>query len=103
MHPSFLYESLFLALCAWVLLAIARWRKLPAPWMAEGDLFKLFLLAYAVFRFFVEYLRGSPIMGFGLTGSQLVVLPSALVLALYFIRRLRTYAIAPLASVTIHT
>jgi prolipoprotein diacylglyceryltransferase len=103
MHPSFLYESAFLALCAWVLFVIARRRDLPAPWMVEGDVFKLFLLVYAVFRFFVEIVRGNPIMGFGLTGSQLIVLPSAVVLTLYFVRRQRLYAAAPLAPLSMHT
>jgi prolipoprotein diacylglyceryltransferase len=100
MHPSFLYESLFLALCAWALFAIARRGRAPAQWMIEGDVFKLFLLAYAIFRFFVEFVRGSPLMGFGLTGSQLIVLPSAIVLSLYFVRRQRNHAVASLATVT---
>ena len=100
MHPSFLYESLFLALCAWALFGISRRGRAPAPWMVEGDVFKLFLLAYATFRFFVEFVRGSPVMGFGLTGSQLIVLPSAIVLSLYFIRRQRNHVVASLATAT---
>jgi phosphatidylglycerol---prolipoprotein diacylglyceryl transferase len=84
MHPSFLYESAFLALATWMAFRAVRRPALPAPWMREGDLFKLFLLAYATFRFFVELVRGNPVMAFGLSGSQLMVLPSALVLAAYF-------------------
>ena len=70
---------------------------LPAPWMREGDLFKLFLLAYATFRFFVEFVRGNPVMAFGLSGSQLTVLPSALVLATYFHLRRRGSRLASAA------
>jgi phosphatidylglycerol---prolipoprotein diacylglyceryl transferase len=89
MHPSFLYESAFLAIAAWLAFRTVRRPVLPAPWMIEGDLFKLFLLAYASFRFFVEFVRGNPVMAFGLSGSQLMVLPSALVLATYFHLRRR--------------
>jgi prolipoprotein diacylglyceryltransferase len=74
MHPSFLYESLFLLLAAWLLYAPARHGTYPLAWMGEGDLFKLFLLAYALFRFFVEFVRGNPVMAWGLSGSQLTVL-----------------------------
>ena len=96
MHPSFLYEGAFLALVSWLLFRLVRRRAYPASWMVEGDLFKLFLLVYAVFRFFVEYVRGNPVMGFGMSGSQLMVLPSSILLALYFARR-RQRAFAPLA------
>ena len=98
MHPSFLYEILFLLVAAWALFALSRRRRPPAAWMVEGDAFRGFLLAYAVFRFFVELVRGNPAMAFGLSGSQLMVLPSAVVLALYFARRRRGPDVAPLAA-----
>ena len=98
MHPSFVYEIAFLVVCAWTLFAVSRRRRPFAPWMVEGDLFKLFLLAYAVFRFFVEFVRDNPVMGFGLSGSQLMVLPSSVLLALYFLRR-RQRTLAPLAVI----
>jgi phosphatidylglycerol:prolipoprotein diacylglycerol transferase len=87
MHPSFIYESVFLLGLAWWLFRASRQASRPAPWMVEGDLFKLFLLSYAGFRFLVEYVRGNPTMAFGLSGSQLMVLPAFIVLALYFVRR----------------
>ena len=89
MHPSFLYEAAFLGIAAWVLFRVANRRALPAPWMSEGDVFKAFLLAYGVFRFFVEFTRGSPEMALGLSGSQLTVLPGVVALVAYFIRRRR--------------
>src|SRR5438105_14366699 len=73
MHPSFLYEIAFLVLAAWTLFAASRHRRPLAPWMVEGDLFKLFLLAYAVFRFFVEFVCGNPVLVFCLRGSPLLV------------------------------
>jgi phosphatidylglycerol---prolipoprotein diacylglyceryl transferase len=99
MHPSFLYESAFLLLASWALFTFMRRHAFPAAWMVEGDLFKLFLLVYAVFRFFVEFVRGNPVMGFGLSGSQLMVLPSSIVLAMYFLRR-RQRAYAPVAALS---
>jgi prolipoprotein diacylglyceryltransferase len=94
MHPSFLYEAAVLAIAAWLLFRVANKRALPARWMAEGDVFKAFLLAYAVFRFFVEFTRGSPAMAVGLSGSQLTVIPGAIALALYFARRRHDYRVA---------
>ena len=89
MHPSFLYESLFLLFVAVWLYPRARHADYPASWMRDGDLFKLFLLAYASFRFLVEFVRGNPAMLWGLSGSQLMVLPPIALLMLHFVRRAR--------------
>jgi prolipoprotein diacylglyceryltransferase len=53
----------------------------------EGDLFKIYLLAYAVFRFFVEFVRGNVIVWHGLSGSQLFLIPSTMLLVGYFVRQ----------------
>jgi prolipoprotein diacylglyceryltransferase len=66
---------------AWLL---AYWRPRIT---VEGDLFKIYLLAYAIFRFFVEFVRGNPVLWNGLTGSQLFLIPSTLILVAYFARR----------------
>ena len=95
MHPSFLYESAFLALLSWWLFRLSRRRTLPAPWMVEGDLFRTFLLAYAGFRFLVEFVRGNPEMALGFSGSQLLVLPAFIVLVAYFVRRRRLWSVSP--------
>jgi prolipoprotein diacylglyceryl transferase len=88
MHPSFAYESLF-HLAMFVVL----WRWLRPRVTAEGDLFKIYLLCYAVFRFFVEFVRGNDVVWQGLTRSQLFLIPSALLLAWYFARRVTTDAV----------
>src|SRR5206468_6109316 len=49
LHPSFLYEIAF-HLAMFVLLLV----YLRPRVRVEGDLFKIYLLAYALFRFFVE-------------------------------------------------
>ena len=82
LHPSFLYEIAFHAVMFVALLTY--WRPRVT---VEGDLFKIYLLAYAIFRFFVEFVRGNPVLWNGLTGSQLFLIPSTLLLAGYFVRR----------------
>ena len=87
LHPSFLYESAFHLAMFFVLLGYLRPRV-----RVEGDLFKIYLLAYAVFRFFVEFVRGNIVVWHGLSGSQLFLIPSTMLLAGYFIRQRRLAA-----------
>ena len=82
LHPSFAYEIAF-HIAMFVLLL---WYFRPRT-RVEGDLFKIYLLAYAVFRFLVEFVRGNPPLWEGLSGSQLFLIPSTLALAGYFVRR----------------
>jgi phosphatidylglycerol:prolipoprotein diacylglycerol transferase len=82
MHPSFLYEIAFHA-AMFVLLLWLR-RRLRSN---GGDLLKIYLLAYAVFRFAVEFVRGNDVWVAGLTRSQLFLIPATALLALYLARR----------------
>lgn len=85
MHPSFLYEIAFHLVAFFGLILFSR--RLATP----GDAFKLYLLAYALFRFGVEFVRDNPEMAFGLSGSQiflLVTVPTAA--AAYLWKRSRT-------------
>jgi prolipoprotein diacylglyceryltransferase len=82
MHPSMLYEVLFNVAAVGVIL-VAR-RHVPVP----GDLLKLYLLAAAVFRLWVENVRGNEAQAFGLTGPQVVLIPLALLLIGHFARQL---------------
>ena len=68
MHPSFLYEIAFL-LAAFGALLWAR-RRVHGP----GELFVLFICAYAAFRFGVEFTRANTPVLADLTGSQLFIL-----------------------------
>jgi phosphatidylglycerol:prolipoprotein diacylglycerol transferase len=81
LHPSFAYEIVFHA----VMFVVLIWYLRPRV-TTEGDLFKIYLLAYAAFRFAVEFVRGNPVLWFGLTGAQLFLIPSSLALAAYFAR-----------------
>lgn len=81
MHPSFIYEIVFLLACLW---AMHRWgHRFSQP----GSLFVVFLTAYSLFRFFIEFTRGNTVNSWGLTGSQVFLL---LVFPL-MLWRLRTY------------
>ena len=78
LHPSFAYEIAF----HFLMLAVLRRRP-----DLRGELFKVYLLAYAVFRFLIEFVRGNEVVWAGLTRSQLFLIPSTLLLAGYFLRR----------------
>ncbi len=86
MHPSMLYEVGFHALAFGILV----WRGPMLP--VRGDTLKLYLLAYGVFRFLVEFVRGNQVQAFGLTGPQLVLIPLTSLLIVHFARQLLTHA-----------
>jgi phosphatidylglycerol---prolipoprotein diacylglyceryl transferase len=82
MHPSFLYEIAFHLAALGVLLWLRLRLRVP------GELFKIYLLGYAVFRFAVEFVRANPPMWGGLSGSQLFLIPGIGLLVAYFWRQL---------------
>ena len=66
LHPSFLYEIAFHAVAFCLL-----WFWLRKTRIAPGEVLTLYIGAYAVFRFFVEFVRGNEIVWLGLTRPQL--------------------------------
>lgn len=84
LHPSFLYEIIF-HLVMFVLI----WWWLRPRIFVKGELFKIYLLAYAIFRFAVEFVRGNQVVWEGLTRSQIFLIPSTILLLLYFVRQWR--------------
>jgi prolipoprotein diacylglyceryltransferase len=86
MHPSMLYEIGFHALAFGII--ASRGPLLPI----RGDTLKAYLLAYGVFRFGVEFVRGNEVQAWGLTGPQLVLIPLIALLCVHFVRRLRSGA-----------
>jgi prolipoprotein diacylglyceryltransferase len=92
LHPSFAYEIAFHFLMLAVLLRLRRRPDL------RGELFKIYLLAYAVFRFLIEFVRGNEVVWAGLTRSQLFLIPSTLLLAGYFLRRRRPAAMGEIRT-----
>ena len=87
LHPSFAYEiafqlATFLALWLWL-------RHLP---LAPGTTFVLYVAAYGVFRFLVEFVRGNEVAWHGLTRPQLflaVTVPLVLLRVVVVLRRQR--------------
>lgn len=69
LHPSFVYEIAFHAV-AFVLL----WFWLRYRQIAAGETLTLYICAYAVFRFFIEFTRGNEVVWMGLTRPQLFLL-----------------------------
>jgi len=68
LHPSFVYEIVF-QLAAFVVL----WFWLRDRGLPPGESFTLYVAAYGVFRFFVEFVRGNEVVWHGLTRPQLVL------------------------------
>jgi len=86
MHPSMLYEIGF-HLAAFGLI-FTRGPLLPI----RGDTLKAYLLAYGLFRFGVEFVRGNEVQAWGLSGPQIVLIPLVGLLVMHFVRRLRSGA-----------
>lgn len=84
MHPSFVYEIVFHAASFAVLWGWLRWKP-----SLRDQLFKLYLLAYAVARFMIEFVRGNQAVWHGLSRSQLFLIPATVLLVLGLARRRR--------------
>jgi phosphatidylglycerol:prolipoprotein diacylglycerol transferase len=69
LHPSFVYEIVFHAVAFCVL-----WFWLRHRLTAPGETLTLYLAAYGVFRFAVEFVRGNEVVWHGLTRPQLFLL-----------------------------
>lgn len=81
-HPTSLYEIVFLALLFFVLKNIETSKKL-----LPGDLFKLFLSGYLLFRFCIDFLKPYPEVFLGLGSLQIACLLVLLYYAKIFIQR----------------
>jgi phosphatidylglycerol:prolipoprotein diacylglycerol transferase len=83
LHPSFVYEIAF-HIAAFAALWYLR-DRLRAP----GELFKLYLAGYAVFRFLVEFVRGNEVAFAGLTRPQLFLLAVLPLIGWHIVRQAR--------------
>jgi phosphatidylglycerol:prolipoprotein diacylglycerol transferase len=85
LHPSFGYEIAFHLVAFGVL-----WGWLRRQPIAPGETLTLYLAAYGIFRFLVEFVRGNEVVFAGLTRPQLflaVTVPMLLVRVAYQFRR----------------
>jgi prolipoprotein diacylglyceryltransferase len=78
-HPTPLYDAGFNLLWFAVLIALR-----DHPRMQNGNLLKFGLAGYAVFRFFVEFVRNNQVLAFGLTGQQFFCIGLLVLLAAYY-------------------
>jgi prolipoprotein diacylglyceryltransferase len=83
LHPSFAYEIVF-HLAAFAVLWWLRGR-IREP----GELLRLFVAGYAVFRFLVEFVRGNEVAIAGLTRPQLFLLACLPLVAWHVVRQTR--------------
>lgn len=91
LHPSFGYEIAF-HLAAFLVLRRLRDRLPP------GELFSLYLVGYAVFRFGVEFVRGNEVVAAGLTRPQWFLLACAPLAAWHLVRQTRRGAYTSLRA-----
>jgi phosphatidylglycerol:prolipoprotein diacylglycerol transferase len=77
-HPAPLYDSAF-NLAWFAALLVVRDR----PALQNGNLLKLGIGGYAVFRFFVEFVRNNDVVWLGLTAQQIVCLLAIAALCAY--------------------
>jgi phosphatidylglycerol---prolipoprotein diacylglyceryl transferase len=84
-HPTALYEIVFLVVWAGVIALIA------TRLVERGDRFRLLLLGYLGFRFFIEYLKPIPhVYALGLSGLQWLCVLGTVYYLRYLPRILRT-------------
>jgi prolipoprotein diacylglyceryltransferase len=83
LHPSFGYEIAF------QLAALAALWWLRGRIAVPGELFKLYVGGYAVFRFLVEFVRGNQVAFAGLTRPQLFLAATLPLFAWHLVRQAR--------------
>jgi prolipoprotein diacylglyceryl transferase len=84
-HPTPLYDAGFNLLWFSVLMLLR-----DQPNMQNGNLLKFGLAGYAIFRFFVEFVRNNQVLALGLTGQQFFCLALLIGLAIYYARQWQT-------------
>lgn len=91
LHPSFVYEIVFHAVAFCLL-----WFWLRRSSLAPGETLTVYIGAYAVFRFLVEFVRGNEVAFWGLTRPQLflaVTIPLFVIRLLWLARRGRLFVV----------
>jgi phosphatidylglycerol---prolipoprotein diacylglyceryl transferase len=83
-HPTPLYDAGFNLVWFAILLLLR-----DHPRMQNGNLLKVGIAGYAVFRFLVEFVRNNQVVLWGLTGQQFVSLILLAALAFYYIHQWR--------------
>ncbi len=83
-HPTSLYELMFLIILFFVLKKIQK-----KVLLKKGDLFKMFMLSYFGFRFFIEFLKPNVFYVFGLSSIQILCVICWLYYSKFIIQKLK--------------
>ena len=83
-HPTSLYELMFLIILFFVLKKIQK-----KVLLKNGDLFKIFMLSYFGFRFFIEFLKPNVFYVFGLSSIQILCVICWLYYSKFIIQKLK--------------
>ena len=83
-HPTSLYELIFLIILFFVLKKIQK-----KVLLKNGDLFKIFMLSYFGFRFFIEFLKPNVFYVFGLSSIQILCVICWLYYSKFIIQKLK--------------
>jgi len=90
-HPTQLYEFLFhFSAFIVIILIFKKFEKTirnKRAFFKQGDIFKLYILSYSIFRFFTEFLRADKIMSGILSIAQWICLAAILTLSIYYLKR----------------
>jgi phosphatidylglycerol:prolipoprotein diacylglycerol transferase len=92
-HPAPLYDAAFNLLWFGALVS-----QRDHPRMQNGNLFKLGIAGYAVFRFVVEFVRTNRIIALGLTGQQLFCLALLTGVGVYYYIKSRSVKPSPVRA-----
>ncbi|MEN9912606.1 MAG: hypothetical protein RLY66_14 [Candidatus Parcubacteria bacterium] len=93
-HPTSLYEILFLIVLFFFLRFFEKkYSKKDTTILVEGDIFRIFVISYGAFRFFVEFIKPIHPLFIGLSSIQLTSLAVVIYYSIYFIRRIFTHRI----------
>ena len=82
-HPAQLYEIAFLA-CF-----VAAWTKLVKAQLEQGELWKIFIISYMTFRFFIEFIKTVPHVYLGLDIEQVAAIGVWLYYSPYLLSKLQ--------------
>src|SRR5262245_53587264 len=83
-HPTPLYDAAFNLIWFGILMLLR-----DRPTLQDGNLLKLGLAGYLVFRFCVEFVRNNRVIALGLTGPQFFCLALLAALGLYYAHRIQ--------------
>ncbi len=84
-HPTSAYEILFI-LALFIFLRLVESKRIKWK-LLEGDIFRIFVIGYGTFRYFVEFIKPLQPIALGLSSIQIAAAIAVLYYCIYFIQR----------------